>query len=125
MNLNDKVAQYIKLRSSRAEIKKIYTESDKGLKEKMNLIEMNILEFLNETGQTSAKTDHGTAFKQESMSVTVSDAPQFFEFVINNKAVDLLERRVNKTVYKSYIKDGMVIPGVNVYKEAKIMVRKS
>lgn len=125
MKLDESVQQYIKLRDTRAEIKKIYTEKDSELKAEMKLIEMDILEFLDSTGQESAKTQHGTAYKEAFMSVTVSDGKQFFDYVFKHRAVDLLEKRINKTAYKSYKEDGIEIPGVKIYQEAKIKIRKS
>jgi len=125
MKIDEKVEQYINLRNKRSTIKKIYTEKDTELKSEMTKIEMDILEFLDSTGQASAKTMHGTAYKQNKTSVTVSDGKQFFDFVMQNNATDLLERRVNKTAYNTYVDDGIDVPGVNVYTEAKVMIRKS
>lgn len=124
MKLDDKVEQYIALRDERAKIKKAYTEDDAKLKGEMKLIEMDILEFLNATGQESAKTQHGTAYKELFTSVTVADGKQFFDYVFKHRAVDLLEKRINKTAYISYRDDDIEIPGVKIYQEDKIKIRK-
>lgn len=125
MKLDDKVEQYINLRDRRTVLKKAYSETDEELKNEMKLIEMDILEFLDSTGQQSAKTEHGTAYKEIFTSVTVADGQKFFDFVLQNDAIDLLEKRVNKTAYRSYKEDGIDVPGVNIYQEAKVKIRKS
>ena len=124
MKVDDSIQAYINLRDKLAEIKKAYTERSSSLKDAMSKIEMDILEYLQESGQESAKTKFGTAYKTTSTSVTVEDGKEFFDFVMDVGAIDLLERRVNKTAYKNYIEDGMDVPGVRVYSENKVVIRR-
>lgn len=125
MLLDTQVEAYIKLRNKRKKIKELYTERDKELKVKMDKIEMEILDFLKTTGQESAKTKFGTAYKQRKTSATVSDGNEFFKFVLKHAAIDLLEKRVNKTAYLAYLDDKIEVPGVALFTESKVMIRKN
>ena len=86
---------------------------------------MFLAEF-NETGQESAKTEHGTAYKATRMSTKVSDRDAFLNFVRENEAWEFLESRANKTAVTAYMEENEdVPPGVDVSRISTINIRRS
>ena len=121
------VKAYIKIRDKRAEIKKAFEEQDKALKEKLELIEGEMLRHMQETGIESIKTAAGTFYKQEDITPTGSDWDAFYTWVKTNDAFDALERRIKKGFIKEYMEthEGGIPPGVSVYREYVVRVRRS
>jgi hypothetical protein len=125
INLDEKVERYIKLRDAKEEMERILKEKLEKIKDEMSLIENEILDFLNQTGQTSAKTKHGVPYKSVTKSVTVDNSDLFFEFVKQNNAFDLVQKRVVSTAFDRYLEDGIDVPGVKTDARISLKIRKS
>jgi hypothetical protein len=127
MDVQRMVKAYIKIRDKRAEIKKEFEEQDKALKEKLELIESEMLRHMQETGIESIKTAAGTFYRQEEVTPTGSDWDAFYTWVKTNDAFDALERRIKKGFIKEYMEthEGGIPPGVSVYREYVVRVRRS
>lgn len=125
MKIDELTKEYIELRAKKSKMEKIAKERIDIIKHKMVEIEGKMLSFLQETGQTSAKTKFGTPYQMTKQSFNVDNADEFFGYVIKNGAVDLLTKKVNSTTAKSYLEDKIKIPGVKIYSELKIGVKKS
>ena len=126
-DMNRLTKAYIKLRDTRHEMKKEWEEKDTALKLKMERLEGEMLRFLNDTKQDSAKTAAGIVYRQEEITPTGSDWDLFYDWVAKNNAFDALERRVKKTFVKTYMEehDGGIPPGISVYREYVVRVRRS
>lgn len=125
MKIDELTKEYIELRSKKSKMEKIAKERIDVIKHKLVAIENKMLVFLQETGQTSAKTKFGTPYQMTKQSFNIDNADAFFDYVIENNAVDLLTKKVNSTTAKSYLEDKIKIPGVKIYSEIKIGVKKS
>lgn len=125
MRIDELAKQYVELRAKKAKMEKIAKERIDVIKQAMVEVENKMFAFLQESGQDSAKTKHGTPYKKLTTAFNVSNADEFFEYVIKNNAVDLLTKKVNSTTAKSYMDDKIKIPGVKIYMEEKIGFRKS
>jgi hypothetical protein len=121
------VKAYIKLREQRSAIKKEFEEKDSVLKSKMEVIESAMLQQMNESGIESIKTAAGTFYRQEEVTPTGSDWDAFYSWVSANNAFEALERRIKKTFIKEYMEtnSGAIPPGVSVYREYVVRVRRS
>jgi len=119
------VERYIKLRDLKDKIKELAKEKLAPVENKMKEIEDELQEFLNNTGQTSAKTANGTFFKKISSSVTVEDMDKVISFIKTNNAFDLLDSRVNKTAALKYLNEGYELDGVKVTSVYVVQIRKS
>jgi hypothetical protein len=118
------VERYIKLRDLKDKIAKVMKEKLEPVNSKIVEIEAELKEFLDETGQSSAKTEFGTCFKKVSHSVTVENMDEVVEFIKEHIAFDLLDSRVNKTAAMQYLEDGINVPGVKVNSVVVVQVRR-
>ena len=119
------VSRYTELRLLKAKLKKTLDTKLVPVNEEMSEIESEMLKFLSDSGQTSAKTENGSFYKRSESRISVTDAASLTDFILKNEAVDLLQMRVVKSIYDDYIENGLNVPGVKVDSMAKIVVRKS
>lgn len=118
---------YIKLRDARTELKRTYDEQDGALKAKQERLEAEMLKFLNANEMDSVKTAAGTFYRQEEITPTGSDWDAFYKWIADNDAFDALERRIKKTFVREYMEtnNGAIPPGVSVYREYVVRVRRT
>lgn len=125
VKVDDVIAAYIKLREKKSQIK---TEAETKMGEldaKMTKLEAWIKEKADEQGVTSFKSNHGTAFLTTVDFATVGDWDAMLNFVKENDAYDMLEKRVSKTAVRGYIEQlKHVPPGVNYGTRIEVNVRK-
>jgi len=125
MKIDELTKEYIELRTKKSKMEKIAKERIDIIKTQLADIEFKMLAFLQKTGQESAKTKFGTPYTMTKKSFNIENADDFFNYVIENGAVDLLVKKVNSTTAKSYLADDVKIPGVKLYTEIKVGVKKS
>ena len=122
-NLDELVKIYLTIREARAKLE----EQDKQLKEEMEVISTAMLAICNEANADSIKTQEGTVIRQTKDRFYCSDWDSLKQFILENNAVDLLERRIHQTNFKEFMSehqaDGLP-PGVNCMREFAISVRK-
>ena len=82
----------------------------------------------NEISADSIKTAHGTVIRKLNERFFCQDWDNFRKYVLENEAVELLERRIHQSNFRQHMAehegDGLP-PGVNVMREYGITVRKS
>lgn len=126
MDLEELVGNYIALRDKRAALKKKYTEKDDVLKAAMESAEAMALKQLDAVGAKSIRTDAGTVFKEEKRSVTTADASVFFDYVREHNAWDMIEKRPARATVLEWVDEhGSLPPGLNLYSELTIKIRRS
>lgn len=125
MNIEQLIEEYRKLRAKKSAMEQLVKEKLIPINKKLEELENLGLKFLNDTGQTSAKTVNGTAYTSTLTTIKVSNTTDFIDFVTNNNAFDLLPQKVVKAVYDQYIEDGISIPGIEVSSIIKLRIRKS
>ena len=119
------VQAYIKLRDQKSEIDAEAKKRTDAIKEKMEKIEGWIMAKADETGVTSFKTTHGTAFMSTTDFAGVADWDAVLDYIKANDAYDLLERRVSRNAVRSYIDaTGAVPAGVNFGTKVSVNFRK-
>lgn len=128
MKLDELIEKYIKLRDKKSQLKKAYEEEAGKLDTVMDKMEAVILKTFDATGQDSAKTTSGTAYKSTRSSATVADRDAFIGWVLDDptERAIFLENRVSKTAvehYKAETED--LPPGVNWRSEVTIGVRRA
>lgn len=128
MKLDELIAKYIKLRDRKAQMKKAFEEEVGKVNAVMEKMEAVILKTFQETGQTSAKTEFGTAYTSSRTSATVADRDAFLDWVMTdpNERLMFLENRVNKTAVEQYkAANDDLPPGVNWSSEVVVGVRRA
>lgn len=128
INLEELVSAYIALRNERASLKDEYDQKDNSLKLDMEKIEMAMLDLCNTVNANSIKTSHGTVIRKLNERFYCQDWDNFYKFVLENEAPQLLERRIAQGNFKQYLSDNEadgLPPGVSVMREYGVVVRKS
>jgi hypothetical protein len=126
-NTEELVEAFIAIRTARDELKKKYEADDAVLEEDMNKIKVELLKICNTVGADTIKTSSGTVMRKLNERFYCSDWNVFGKFVLENSAVELLERRIHQTNFKQFMSehegDGLP-PGVNAMREFDVTIRK-
>jgi len=122
------VEAYLLIRLERERLAREYEVADARLKEDMAKLEGVMLEMCNAVNADSIKTRHGTVMRKLNERFFCQDWENFYQFVLDNEAVQLLERRIHQSNFKQFLSehdgDGLP-PGVNVMREYGVSVRKA
>ena len=127
MNLDELVKIYLTIRNERERLKSSWEVKDGELEQEMKLLEQSMLTVCNDTNASSIRTESGTVIRSLKERFTTNDWDNFKKFVLDNEAIDLLERRIHQGNFKEFMaehKDEGLPPGVNVMREFTIVVRK-
>ena len=127
LNLEELVKIYLTIRNEREKLKKSWEVKDGELEQEMKLLEQSMLTVCNDTNASSIRTESGTVIRSLKERFTTNDWDNFKKFVLDNEAIDLLERRIHQGNFKEFMaehKDDGLPPGVNVMREFTIVVRK-
>ena len=127
-NTEDIVEAYLSIRSAREKLAATYEAEDNALKADLTTLEAMLLNVCNTVGANSINTQFGTVIRSLKERFICNDWDNFKQFVVENQAVDLLERRIHQGNFKDFLKDTQndgLPPGVNVMREYGISVRKA
>lgn len=122
------VKAYLAIRSERERILREYEVQDSKLKEDLKKLEAVLLDVCNTINADSIKTSLGTVMRKMNERYTCSDWENFKQFVLENDALELFEKRIHQSNFKQFMddheSDGLP-PGVSVMREFGITVRKA
>jgi len=127
LNLDELVKIYLTIRNEREKLKSGWEVKDGELEQEMKLLEQSMLTVCNDTNASSIRTESGTVIRSLKERFTTNDWDNFKKFVLDNEAIDLLERRIHQGNFKEFMAEHQgegLPPGVNVMKEFTIVVRK-
>lgn len=118
---------YLKIRDARSQAKHEWEAHDKELKAKQEQLEGVLLKHLQDNKLDSARTEYGTFYRQEEIKPSCSDWNALWQWAKANDAMDVYEARVKKGFITEYLKehDGGLPPGINVYREFVVRVRRA
>jgi hypothetical protein len=121
--LDKLVRIYMKMRAKLSEL----DAEVEAIKEQQQLIKNEIKDRMRSVGAKSMKTAHGTVSLTEKTRYYTQDWDSFKRFVIENDAVDLLEKRIAQTNMKLFLQENpaMVPPGLNSDTELDVSIRKA
>lgn len=125
MDYNTLVEKYVKLRDKKAQMKAAYDKEVASIDTLLDKVEGKLLEYFNESGIESIRTEAGTAFKSTRASATIADWDAFFAFVMQTENYQMLEHRASKTAvaeYKTANED--LPPGINWREEVTVNIRR-
>lgn len=125
MTVEQAIGAYVKLRNKKAEIDAKAKADAKPVTEMMDKIEAFLKEQADALGVQSFKTESGTAFLTTAERANVADWDAVLNFILENEAYDMLEKRVNKTAVRAYLDANKAVPpGVNYGTSIEVSVRK-
>lgn len=124
----DKLAEtYIKIRDARAKLKEEYEEKDAVAKEQMDLIAEQMLAICQEQNADSIKTKAGTIIRKVDTRYWTSDWDAMYQFVLENDAFPLLEKRLHQTNMRQFLEENPDLLPAGLMSDSKysIVVRRS
>jgi len=126
LDVNRLTRAFVHMRDARLKLKSHFEKQDRAIKAKQAVIEAAMLDFLNTHNLDSAPTEAGTFYRQKETTPTGSDWDAFYKWVKEQDAFDFLERRIKKTAINDYMEehDGAIPPGVSVFTEFVVRVRR-
>ena len=92
------------MRDARAALAAEYEKKDNEIKDQMYLVEQTLLEICKNAGADSIKTGAGTVIRGVKTSYWTSDWEAMHNFIKENDAVELLERRIAQRAMGEFIK---------------------
>jgi len=128
MNTESLVEAYLNIRTQREKLLREYESADAALKSDMTQLEAAMLDICNSINADSIKTSHGTVMRKLNERFFCQDWDGFYKYVLDNEAVQLLERRIHQGNFRQHLKDTEgdgLPPGVNVMREYGVAVRRS
>ena len=126
IGLDKLVLIYIKLRDQKTELRNKFEAQEAELDDKMNLVKEALLEHCKATGAESVRTAAGVFYKSVKSKYWTSDWDSMNSFILENNAVDLLEKRIHQTNMRTFLEENpdKLPPGLNVDSEYTITVRR-
>ena len=126
MDAEEIIRNRIALRDKQAALKKKYTERENELKAAMSALDAMLLEQMQAIGAESIRTTAGTVYKETKRSVTTADVETFFNYVRETESWDMIEKRpARATVLEWADEHGTLPPGLNLFSELTIKIRRS
>lgn len=124
-NVGEVIRTYMKLRDQKAAIEGEVKERISGLKAKMEKLESWIKTQADAQGVTSFKSEFGTAFLTTTDYANVADWDAVLDFIRDNEAYDMLEKRVSKIAVRGYIESTKAVPpGITYGTKLEVNIRK-
>jgi hypothetical protein len=118
---------YVKIRTAKQEKTKEYEEVIAGLDAKLEELESVMKDMLVAAGAKSIKTEHGTVYAQTKTRYYPMDWHAFGNWVIQNNAIDLLEKRVAQGNMTKWLESdpNNPPPGIQADTQLTVTVRKA
>jgi|LauGreDrversion4_2_1035121.scaffolds.fasta_scaffold249537_2 hypothetical protein len=125
MDVNTNVDEYIRTRDEIRDIESRHKDELRPYKQKLEELGAVLLEQLQAVGGDGVRTKSGTVYVTEKRSASLADPSLFMDYVIQNSAWDLLDRKANVTAVTDYIAEhNAAPPGVNFSAVLTVGVRR-
>lgn len=120
------VSAYRKLRAAIAEEEEAYEAKVASLKEKLDYVTNELLDFCREQNVDSIKTPAGTVSRRVQSRYWASDWEQMYKFIETNNAPFLLEKRIHNQNMKQFLEENpdLLPVGLQVDNKYVVHVRK-
>lgn len=126
IDIEQRVAQYIKLRDKVDEIKKRHVEELKPYAEARQQLDGLLISHMQAINVASMRTGAGTITTTTKTSATVNDGDAFREHVKTMGDWDLADIRANAPAVMAYLEEhGALPPGVHVSSMLALSVRRA
>lgn len=121
------VKAYIKMRDARSVLSAEYEAKDKEIKEQMRVVENFLLEACKRAGGNVSIPGVGVVIRGVDTRYWTSDWEAMHNFIKENNALELLERRIAQRAMGEYLKANpdKMPKGMNVESKYTVTVRRS
>lgn len=125
--VDDVISTYIRLRGKKEAVQAEVKDRLSAINAKMEKIEAWLQRKADAEGVTSfAAKGVGTAFLTKTDYANVANWDAVLDFIKDNDAYEMLERRVSKKAVRDYIEDNKSVPpGINYGTRVTVNVRKA
>ncbi len=123
----DKLARvYRKMQARIQELTTAYETEIETLKAQQDAVKTALKDQMLAIGVKSVNTKEGTVILSTKTRYSTQDWDSFKQFVVENDALDLFEKRIAQTNMSTFLNEnpGVVPPGLNSNSEYSISVRK-
>ena len=124
----EKLAEiYVKIRDARTALKERFEEEDTVLKEQLDALSGKMLELCKDIDADSIRTSAGTIIRKVDTRYWTTDWDAMYQFVEENDAFPLLEKRIHQTNMKQFLEEHPDKLPVGLQADSKytIVVRRS
>jgi hypothetical protein len=120
------VAAYRKIRAAIAEEEEVFEAKVADLKEKLELVSKELLDFCNDQNIDSIRTPAGTLSRRVQSRYWTTDWEQMYKFIEDHNVPFLLEKRLHNGNVKQFLEDnpGVLPVGLQVDNKYVVHVRK-
>lgn len=126
MNTGELIKRYIEMRDYIEKRTAAFDAELAPYKKGMQAIEGAVHQQILDLGGESIKTENGTAYLSETLSVKVASREEFMRFVFEDQREEFLTAAVSKEAVKEWIdKYEAPPPGINITKIIKTNFRRS
>lgn len=120
------IEAYTILRDKRSELKRAYEADDAVLTGKMDRLEAWLLKTMQDVGTDQLKGNGAIAYISTKDRAKSDDWGTFWEWLAENKRLDMLEKRVaTKTIMEYFEEFQELPPGISITRERTVNVRKA
>jgi hypothetical protein len=105
VDLDKVVSTYIKIRDKKNELTVEFNKREEELNEKLDVIKKALLEHCQNTGVESIRTQSGTFYRSVKKKYWTSDWESMNRFIMENEAVDLLEKRIHQGNMRQFLEE--------------------
>lgn len=118
---------YLKMRDKRDSIRREAEEKEKEIEDQMAVVEAKLLETCKDMNASSIRTPYGTIVRSIKTRYWTSDWDSMYDFIEENSAFGLLEKRIHQTHMKEFLTENpdLFPRGMNVENEFTVVVRRS
>ena len=124
----EKLAEiYVKIRDARSALKEKFESEDSTLKEQLDMLAEKMLELCQDIDADSIRTSAGTIIRKVDTRYWTTDWDSMYQFVEENNAFPLLEKRIHQTNMKQFLEENPDKLPVGLQADSKytIVVRRS
>ncbi len=127
LSVNKLTEIYLKIRDKKEELQKQFDVEYKKLEDQLEVIEAELLSQCKDLESDSVKTQAGTVMRRVSTRYWTNDWDSMYQFLKDNDALELLEKRVSQGNMKQFLEENpdKFPPGMLMDSKYKITVRRS
>jgi hypothetical protein len=116
------VSAYRKIRAAIAEEEEVFEAKVADLKEKLDYVSKELLEFCNDQNVDSIRTPAGTLSRRVQSRYWTSDWDQMYSFIEKHNAPFLLEKRLHNGNVKQFLEENPDVLPVGLQVDSKYVV---
>jgi hypothetical protein len=124
-NIEQRVGQFITLRDKIKAMNDAHKEKMKPYVELMETLSGVLLQHLQAMSADSVASKSGTVYRTVKNTASIADGEAFWQFLVDNNAWDLLDKKANVTAVQDFIEQHQTPPpGVNFTSVMTVGVRR-